>query len=182
MPASLQITLRDMLNSEALELHIREKIRKLDRLCAQLISCRVVVEVPHRHHQQGKEFDVRIDLGVPGDEIVVNRRHHEDPYVALRDAFDAARRQLEDYLHRIRREIKHHAMEYTGRIARISHREGFGFISAQDGTELYFHRDNVVSPRFDRLREGDEVKFVEAPAQEGPQAKRISSGKHHFPQ
>ena len=89
MPALLQITLRDMPNSQALEMHIRDKIRKLENLFEHVISCRVVVEMPHRHHQQGKEFSVNIDLGVPGNEIVVNRRHHEDPYVALRDAFDA---------------------------------------------------------------------------------------------
>jgi len=54
------------------------------------MSCRVVVEIPHKHHHQGKQFNVRIDIGVPGDEIVINRDHHEDVYVALRDAFDAA--------------------------------------------------------------------------------------------
>lgn len=182
MPASLQITLRDMPNSEALETHIRDKIRKLEALFAHVISCRVVVEMPHRHHQQGKEFGVNIDLGVPGNEIVVNRRHHEDPYVALRDAFDAVRRQLEDYVHRLRRETKAHVAEYSGHIARISHEEGFGFIAGKDGTELYFHRDNVVAPRFEKLKEGDEVRFVEEFASGRPQAKRISIGKHHIPQ
>ena len=98
MPASLQITLRDMPNSEALGTHIRDKVKKLDGLFAHVISCRVVVDMPHRHQQQGKEFNVRIDLGVPGNEIVVNHRHNEDPYVALRDAFDAARRKLEDVI------------------------------------------------------------------------------------
>jgi ribosomal subunit interface protein len=182
MPASLQITLRDMPNSEALETHIRDKVKKLEGLFSHVISCRVVVEMPHRHHQQGKQFDVKIDLGVPGNEIVVNRHHHEDPYVALRDAFDAARRQLEDYVHRLRRETKAHVSEHSGHIARISHEEGFGFIAGQDGTELYFHRDNVVAPRFEKLKAGDEVRFVEEYDAGRPQAKRISSGKHHFPQ
>jgi ribosomal subunit interface protein len=182
MPASLQITLRDMPNSEALETHIREKVKKLDDLFSHVISCRVVVEMPHRHQQQGKEFNVCIDLGVPGNEIVVNRRHNEDPYIALRDAFDAARRQLEDYIHRLRRETKVHVMEHVGHVARISHKEGFGFIADQDGAELYFHRENVISPSFDKLKEGDEVKFVEEVDAGRPQAKRISSGKHHLPQ
>jgi ribosomal subunit interface protein len=182
MPASLQITLRDMPNSDALEAHIREKIRKLEGLFSHVISCRVVVDVPHRHHQQGKEFGVNIDLGVPGSEIVVNRHHHEDPYVALRDAFDAARRQLEDYVRRLRRETKAHVAEYTGHVVRISHEEGFGFITDQDGTELYFHRDNVVAPRFERLKAGDEVRFVEEYASGRPQAKRITAGKPYTPQ
>lgn len=182
MTASLQITLRDMANSEALETHIRDKVKKLESLFDHVISCRVVVDMPHRHHQQGKEFNVLVDLGVPGNEIVVNRRHHEDPYVALRDAFDAARRQLEDYIHRLRRETKAHAFEQQGHVARISHQEGFGFIAGPDGTELYFHRDNVVNPSFDRLKAGDEVRFLEDFDSSRPQAKRISAGKHHSSQ
>ena len=72
------------------------------------MSCRVVVEVPHKHHQQGRRFNVRIDIGVPGSEIVVNRDQAEDVFVALRDAFDAAKRQLEDYAHKIRGDVKAH--------------------------------------------------------------------------
>jgi len=97
MNIPLQITIRDVEHSEALEAHIREKATKLDEFFKHIMSCRVVVEVPHKHHQQGKQFNVRIDIGVPGSEIVVNRDHAEDVYVALRDAFDAAKRRLEDY-------------------------------------------------------------------------------------
>lgn len=182
MQVPLQITVRDMPHSETLETHIRDKVQKLNGLFTHLISCRVVVEVPHKHQHQGNEFSVRIDLGVPGNEIVVNRDHHEDPYVALRDAFDAAKRQLEDYVRRLRRETKAHAPEHLGRVARLSLKEGFGFIAGQDGTERYFHRDNVVSPSFDKLKEGDEVKFVEELGNDGLQAKRISIGRHHPPQ
>lgn len=182
MQIPMQITIRDMPRSEALEAHIREKVQKLEAQFVRVISCRVVVEMPHRHQQQGKQFNVRIDLGVPGSEIVVNRDHHEDVYVALRDAFDAAKRQLEDYSRRLQRETKAHVPEYMGRVARISQTEGFGFITGADGTERYFHRDNVINPSFDRLKEGDEVKFVEEMGAEGPQAKRISVGNHHFPQ
>ena len=73
----------------------------------------VRVEVPHRHHQQGKQYNVRIDIGVPGSEIVVNRDHAEDVYVALRDAFDAAKRRLEDYAHKIRCDVKTHRPKPT---------------------------------------------------------------------
>jgi ribosomal subunit interface protein len=180
MPASLQITLRDMPNSIALETHIRDKIKKLDNLFTHLISCHVVVGMPHRHQQQGKEFSVHIDIGVPGSEIVVNRDHHEDPYVALRDAFAAAKRKLEDYVHRMRHEIKTHVVEHLGNVVRISHKEGFGFITDADGNERYFHRDNVISPNFDRLKAGSEVKFVEDAT--SLQARRVSMGKHHLPQ
>ncbi len=182
MQIPLQITIRDMPASEGLEAHIRDKVEKLEEFFAQLISCRVVVEMPHKHHQQGKQFNVRIDLGVAGHEIVVNRDCHEDPYVALRDAFDVAKRELEEYSRRIQRETKLHVAEHAGRVARIFHKEGFGFIVGLDGTERYFHRDNVVSPSFDRLKAGDEVKFIEGMGADGPQAKRVSAGRHRLPQ
>ena len=113
MQIPLQITIRDVEHSEALEAHIRGKVEKLEEFFKHITSCRVVVEVPHKHHHQGKQFNVRIDIGVPGSEIVVNRDHAEDIYVALRDAFDAAKRQLEDYARKIRGDIKTHEPRRT---------------------------------------------------------------------
>jgi ribosomal subunit interface protein len=181
MKTPLQITLRDIEHSEALENHIREKADKLETFFEPIMSCRVVVEMPHQHKHNGKGFNVRIDIGVPGSEIVVNRDRNEDVYVALRDAFDAAKRQLEDYAHRIRRETKNHAQEFTGLVARLVPAEGYGFIRRADGGELYFSFDNLVNATFDQLREGDEVKYIEEMAAEGPQAKRVSIGRHHLP-
>ncbi|WP_296751833.1 ribosome-associated translation inhibitor RaiA [Thiobacillus sp.] len=97
MKTPLQITFRDIPHSDALDTHIRDKVHKLEQVFADIVSCRVVVEQPARHQQQGKLFNVRIDLGVPGSEIVVDRQQNEDVYAALRDAFDAAKRQLDDY-------------------------------------------------------------------------------------
>ena len=113
MQIPLQITIRDVEHSEALEAHIRGKVEKLEEFFKHITSCRVVVEVPHKHHHQGKQFNVRSDIGVPGSEIVVNRDHAEDVYVALRDAFDAAKRQLEDYARKIRGDIKTHEPRRT---------------------------------------------------------------------
>lgn len=108
MHIPMQITIRDIEHSEALESRIRDKAKKLDEFFDHIMSCRVVVEVPHKHQHQGKQFNVRIDLGVAGGEIVVNRDHAEDVYVALRDAFDAAKRQLEDYVRKLRGDVKKH--------------------------------------------------------------------------
>lgn len=108
MRIPLQITIRGIEHSEALETHIRDKANKLDEFFDRIMSCRVVVDVPHKHHHQGKQFNVRIDIGVPGSEIAVNRDHAEDVYVALRDAFDAAKRQLEDYARKMRGDVKTH--------------------------------------------------------------------------
>lgn len=97
MQTPLQITFRDMPHSDALDTHIREKAQKLEQFFSGLIGCRVVLEQSGKHRQQGNPFNVRIDLTVPGSEIVVDRQENMDVYVALRDAFDAAKRQLEDY-------------------------------------------------------------------------------------
>jgi len=108
MQIPLQITIRGTDHSEALEKHIRDKVNKLEEFFDHITSCRVVVELPHKHHQQGKQFNVRIDIGVPGSEIVVNRDHAEDVYVAMRDAFDAAKRKIEDYARKMRGDVKTH--------------------------------------------------------------------------
>jgi ribosomal subunit interface protein len=95
--------------SPALEKRIMEHVAKLEQFYDRITSCEVVVELPHLHHRHGKQFHVRIEVSVPGSDIVVSRDPgedgaHEDPYVAVRDAFMAARRQLEDYIHRQRDE------------------------------------------------------------------------------
>jgi ribosomal subunit interface protein len=99
MQVPLQITVRDFPQSEALEARIREKAAKLEEFNPRITSCRVTVEESRKHHHQGRHFQVSLDVRVPGKEIVVNHAHHEDAYVALRDAFDAARRQLKEIEH-----------------------------------------------------------------------------------
>lgn len=108
MQIPLQITVRGIAHSEALESRIREKAEKLDEFFDHITSCRVVVDEPHKHQRQGKEFNVRVEIGVPGRELVATRDHHEDVYVALRDAFDAIKRQLEDYARQLRGDVKAH--------------------------------------------------------------------------
>jgi ribosomal subunit interface protein len=109
MQSPLKITIHGVDRSEALETRIRAKMEKLEEFFNHITSCHVVVEMPHKHHQQGSQFNVRMDIAVPGNEIVVTRDHAEDVYVALRDAFDAAKRQLTDYAQRLRRDVKNHA-------------------------------------------------------------------------
>lgn len=108
MQIPLQITIRGIPHSEALESRIREKAEKLDEFFDHITSCRIVVGEPHKHQRQGKEFNVRIEIGVPGRELVATRDHDEDIYVALRDAFDAVKRQLEDYARQLRGDVKTH--------------------------------------------------------------------------
>ena len=115
MQTKLQITIRDVEHSDALEAHIRDRANKLEEFYDRIMSCRVVVEMPHKHHHQGKQFNVRIDIGVPGDEIVVNRDHNENVYLALRDAFDAAKSMLEDRAGKNRSNVKAYQPKRTGK-------------------------------------------------------------------
>lgn len=110
----LQITFRDMSPSDAVRARILERVSALGQLHSRILSCRVVVRAPHRRQRKGRLYSVRIDLKVPRREIVVNREpdanhSHEDIYVAIRDAFDALDRRLEDATRRRRGDVKTHA-------------------------------------------------------------------------
>jgi len=185
MQLPLQVQFRDMDASEALEADIREKAQKLDEVYDRITSCRVVVEARHRHHNKGNIYHVRVDVTVPGDEIVVSREphddhSHEDPYVSVRDAFQAARRQLESFARRQRRHVKTHAVPAHGRIASLFPEEGFGRIETPDGREIYFHRNSLLGADLDQLQVGSEVRYAEEQGDNGPQASSVSLvGKHH---
>ena len=178
MQMPLEITVRDMPRSPALEARIREKAAGLEEFHPRIIRCHVTVEESGKHQHQGRRFAVHIDVRVPGREIAVTHEHHEDVFVALRDAFDAAKRQLEEVVREKRGDVKVHEVPQHGSIARLSTEEGLGFIETSDGRELYFSRENVVYPAFEDLEPGMPVQFIEELAGEGPQAKRVSAGKH----
>jgi len=175
MKIAPQITFRDMPRSEAVEAEILRRVSKLDDFCDRIMSCRVTVETPAAHKRQGKLFSVHVDLKVPGEEIASTRRQeHEDVYVAIRDAFDAVRRRLEDYMRKRRGETKQHELPLHGRVARLF-TDGYGFIEGTDGTEYYFDRASVTHPEFDGLAVGDRVDFLGEAAAEGLQAKRVTA-------
>ncbi len=119
MKIPLEINFRHMDPSAAVEANIREKAAKLERHFDRIIGCRVVVEAPHRNHRKGKLFTIGINISVPGKELVVNHagpkdHAHEDAYVAIRDAFNAAVRQLEDHARKIRGDVKTRAAPQAG--------------------------------------------------------------------
>ncbi len=114
MEIPLEVNFRNMDPSPAVEARIREKAAKLERFHDRIIGCTVVVEAPHRHHHKGKLYSVHIDISVPGKDVVVDRAKpsdhaHEDVYVAIRDAFNAATRRLEDQARKMRGSVKAHA-------------------------------------------------------------------------
>ncbi len=186
MKLPLQITFRHMERSEALETDIQERAGKLDQYCDQIMACRVVVDRPHQHKHQGNLFRISVDLTVPGGEIVASREAsehhaHEDPYVATRDAFDAVKRRLEDYVRRNHNKVKMHEAPPHGRVAKLVREGGYGFIEAMDGAEVYFHRNSVLHDAFDSLEVGNEVRFAAEVGEQGPQASSVALiGKHHI--
>ena len=144
------------------------------------MSCRVVVEEKRRHQQQGRLFNVRIDLRLPDHELAVNRDNDEDAFIALRDAFDAAKRMLEDEIRLQRQDVKRHELPVHGRIVRLDAGRRFGLIETADGAEAYFAAENVVSPAFEELAVGQEVQFLLEPGADTLLARRVAAGKHHF--
>ncbi len=181
MEHAVQITFKEVPSSPAVEACIREHAAQLDQFHDGIVRCRVVVEQPHRHQRQGNLYGVRIDVTIPGHEIVVGReptehQAHEDVYVAIRDAFDAMKRQLQDHVGRDRRQPKHHEAAGEGRVARLFRDAGYGFIETSDGREVYFHRNSVADDKFDALTAGVRVRFAEEPGEKGPQATVVHPG------
>jgi ribosomal subunit interface protein len=177
MQIPLKVTMRNFPRSEALEDNVRQKAAKLDEFHPNVTGCDVTIEEQRRHHRQGHWFNVCLVVRVPGHELVVNRDHDEDPYVAVRDAFAALERRLEDVARQHRGDVKTHAPTLHGTVARLFADEGYGFIATPEDGEFYFGRENVVTPSFDELEEGAGVHFIAEPAAEGMQAKRVSASR-----
>jgi cold shock CspA family protein/ribosome-associated translation inhibitor RaiA len=192
MQLPVQITFRNMRHIDAIEKEIREKVSALERYYDRIMACRVMVEVPHRHHVTGTHYHVRIDLTVPGTEIVVNREPsmrsslrsveeerssksteldppHKHLRVTIREAFDVARRQLQDFARRQRMQNKNQSGEPGGRIISLFRDKGYGFVATSDGREVYFHKNSVLDGDLNRLELGMPVEFVEEAGERGPQ-------------
>jgi cold shock CspA family protein len=178
MRLPLQIAFHHLPHSAEIEAKIRAEAERLDAIYDQIISCRVVVDVPHRHHKEGNFYQVRIDLKVPGEEIAVKREpgehtDHRDLGIAIRDAFDEARRKLEDFVRLRRGQVKAHESLPHGRVVRLFPEAGYGFLETPDGREIYFHRNSVLNGGYPKLEVGTEVRFVEEQGDKGPQASTV---------
>ena len=201
MKLPLQVTFRNVPGSESAEQWIRDEAAKLEIFHNRIMSCRVMVEVPHAHRRRGTPYHVRIDLTVPGGELVVKheptlskrlRQHggvqltkkfeldtpHKDLHLAIHDAFQAAGRRLADYARRHSGRVKTHEPALEGRVSRLIAEKGYGFLRTPDGREVYFHKNSVLNRGFQRMGIGTQVTFSEEQGDKGPQAStvRITSG------
>jgi ribosomal subunit interface protein len=173
MRIPLQITARNFDLPETFREDIRKKAENLGKYYDQIMRCRIMVEVPHRHRREGTLYNIRIDMTVPGGELVIKREPNKDINVAIRDAFDAARRQLEDFARKQRDDVKHHEETPHARVSVLFLDKGYGFLTTLDGVEIYFHEYSVINYDFEHLKVGMEVRFVEEQGEKGPQASTV---------
>jgi cold shock CspA family protein len=184
MKLPVQIAFHNMPHHADIASAIRAQAEWLENYSDRIMSCRVVVDRPHLHHKDGNLYQIRIDLKVPGRELAVKRGQgqqtdSQDLNLMIRDAFDEARRQLEDHARRRRGEIKAHESLPHARVVRVFPEPGYGFLETSDGREVYFHRNSVVEARFEDLEVGTEVRFVEELGDKGPQASTVTRvGRH----
>lgn len=187
MRVPLEIAFKNVESTAAMEALIRDRVARLPRYHPEIIACRVMVEAPHRSGvSENLGYRVRIEVSIPGVDVVATRDRsankvleEHDPYMAIRDSFNAIERQLKSRAGRRRRGRHSRSGPEHAVVIRLFPQDGYGFIRAVDGREVYFHRNSVINGHFDLLRVGDEVRFEEVEGMDGPQASTVQSiGQH----
>jgi cold shock CspA family protein len=157
---------------------VERHLRDLERYHPRITTGRVSVEAPHHRHQTGTKWHVHIEIRVPGDDLVVDHereieKRHEDPAAAVRDAFKAIRRKLQDHARRMDGRIKAHPSQARARVSQVFPGEGYGFLRTDDDRDVYFHAHSVLGARLEDLAVGQAVIFVEEAGERGPQASTV---------
>ena len=180
METPLELSFRNLQPSEFVEGLVRERVARLENIHNRITSCHVFVGAPHRRHRKGNQYEITIEVRVPGTELAVNRKPgdvnaHEEINVAIRDAFNAMERRLKHWKRRRGGDVRTHDGGLQGRIAEIDSDRGFGHIAATDGRLVYFHRNSVVGGEFAKLGPGDPVELVvqSDESEVGPQASTV---------
>lgn len=191
----VQVTFRNVESSAALEELVQKEAARLERFYDRITSCRVMVERPQRA-PSSKLYHVRIDLGLPSGELVVkhaptlhgtlqdikaprSRREaesvltHKSPQRTIHEAFHEMRRRLQDYARRQEGAVKSSQKPGEGVVDRIFPAEGYGFLTSEDGRQIYFNEASVLDGHFKRLRAGTRVQFDEEMGEKGPQASTV---------
>ncbi len=170
----LQVSVHGTTLTDAIRELIGHHAQKLAQFYDRITACRVVVD--ERHFRMGRaiRYDVRIDLTAPGKEIAVRGKIQPDLITAIQDAFEAARRQLQDFARRQRGDVKQRTTPGRAVVATLHPSEGYGFLRTADGREIYFHRNSVLDHGFERLDVGTRVRFAEEAGADGPQASTVA--------
>ncbi|MCB1885102.1 MAG: HPF/RaiA family ribosome-associated protein [Geminicoccaceae bacterium] len=184
MDEPLEIAFHNLQASESVEAAIRDRFAKLEKLYDRLTACRVSVEALHKQHRTGNVYEVHIDMLVPGGEVVVTkapqkareRYANPDVYASIRDAFDAAERQLLAYKEQLGGGVKYHSadqVQVQGQVAEMHADEDYGYILGTEGALIYFHRNSVLDGSFDGLGRGAAVLYVHGQGDTGPTAVKV---------
>jgi cold shock CspA family protein/ribosome-associated translation inhibitor RaiA len=188
MQVPLQIVFEHIGSSDAIEAAVRKEAQRLERFYDRITSARVVIGRPQHRHRKGDTYSVRVHLALPGGKHVdvshepAATGRHEDAYVTIRDAFDAAGRQLQDQARKLDGAVKAREPPPHGVVAALVPEQDHGFIAASDGREIYFHRNSLIEGRLEDLAVGQEVRFSETEGDKGPQATSVRpAGRHQVP-
>ena len=164
---------------------VEQKMADLDKFFDRITTGRVVMKGPGQHHRTGGQYEVNIHLVLPdGREVAVERTPPEDerfsdPAFAINDAFARIRRRLQDAVRHMQGEVKVHEAQPIGTVRQVKPEEGYGFLEAGDGREIYFHRNSVLDDAFVLLKPGVRVTFAEEMGDKGAQASTVKLlGKH----
>jgi cold shock CspA family protein/ribosome-associated translation inhibitor RaiA len=187
MDAPLEIRFHNLDPSAAMETAIRERVDRLNKLYPRLTRCLVAVEAPHRQHRKGNQWEVHIDLWVPGGHLAVTREPHRtrdkyanpDVYTAMRDAFDVAERRLLEYKQQINGDVKPHEDFFHGQVSVLHPDRDHGFILTNTGTQLYFHRNSLMDGALEDLAAGQPVHYIETVGDTGPTAAKVWPASEH---
>jgi cold shock CspA family protein/ribosome-associated translation inhibitor RaiA len=187
MILSTQVTFRNMTAIADVRKTIETRIQRLETFCKPILSCRVMIEAPANHHRKGDPFHVRIDTTLTDGRVVV--KHSESLYagkrdgdttsernclmLAVRGAFSAARRKLQEHARLRRADVKTHEPNVTATVSRLFPNEGYGYLETPDGREIYFHENSVLGSPFKKLKTGVRAQIVEESGLKGPQASTV---------
>lgn len=179
MQSPVQIQFINMDSSEAVEAAIHKWVNKLDEAYPDIMTCRVRIEAPSMKKQKGGLYSTRLEIKIPGHEIVINRtpeqrQSHTDAYVSIRDAFKSAQRKLESHVKKIQGKVKFHEEHFeNGSIDSLYPDTDSGWIESSDGRKIYFHRNSCLAIDFDELTPGMKVKYIEHEDSEEPRASSV---------
>lgn len=168
------ITWRNIQRSEAVEAIIRKRIEAIEKFCPNALGLRITLDAPQKPRHSARGFDVRLHLEVPGPNLDVARTvrhgHAADDIVrAVNATFTALEKRIKESRKMIAgQEVKHHPVLLHGEIVELEPELGYGFARADDGREVYFQKDGLVTGAWESLAVGARLRFREQEGEKGP--------------
>ena len=176
----LVTSFRNISHSDAIEQHVVQRFEELKKYHPRIVGCDAVIGAPCKRQVSGREFEVHLTVKIPGPDVHIHESigrstAEEDVNLAVHRAFDAARRVLKKQKQKMDGiKVKQHPPVLHGRVERLFLGEGYGFIKADDGNEVYFERENLTKGDWDGLVLNAKVRFREEAGEKGPYAINVA--------